>query len=203
MQTCLESEQSPLCTVIAIEKTFDIGGCAKIFPLFDKAKKLYADRRARDGLKYDTLFSIELPFVESLCTSTAVNLNLDSKLKLLSEQEQFYQKPASFLFARVLTHLSAHDLDGAWKIARSTYLNPSYTINAPTEKILVMLDGQAEALCAMSEKNKINPECTALHAHYKERISPYILNIEKRVEIQKDWGQQLAVSSYSTYSAAR
>lgn len=196
LESCANRERAPLCLILTIEKKFDATGCIKAFPYFESARREYLERRERDVLKLDGPFMLELPFIESVCTAMAGNIGLAQKTEMLNELERVYQLPTSLLFARVLSHLEARDFDGAWELARKTYLDPEFTIDSPNEKLLILLEGQAEALCALSGGYKKHPECLELLGRYRARVRPHIFDGARKADVQRKWASAVSLKAY-------
>ena len=196
MEACAKTEGAPSCFINTIEKSFDAGGCLLAFPHFEEAKKVYKTRQGKGLLNYDAPFKRELPLIESLCIATAMNFDLKQKQSLLDDQERFYRQPTSFLQARVLVFLSGGHFEGAWNFARATYLDPEYVIHEPTEKIMILLSGQGEALCELSKKLNVHPECSHLLAEYRARTKVYISDTSSKVRVQTEWSKNISINSF-------
>lgn len=141
-ETCARQEESPKCVAMAVEKTFDRGGCALVGHLLEQSHRIAAT--ADDQM--DHSFQAEVPVYDGLCVA-AESRPTAEKLSELATLRSVYRMNEFVVLAEILVRLQERDLPSALALANATYFNPTLPIPNASSKVINMMRGQGEALC--------------------------------------------------------
>lgn len=187
-ETCTRDERSAKCVAMAIEKSFDHGGCVLLPELLAVAHQIAPHARH----PADHSFQAEVPVYDALCIAAELALPAD-KLRRIEELRQRYTAPDFLILGQILVHLQSRDIPAALGVARATYFNPGLPMPNASTKIINMMRGQGEALCQLAELLAHDPSCWDSLARFRARVPTVVLK-PKQVE----WTFNRTLAAFNT-----
>lgn len=187
-ETCSREEQSAKCVAMAVEKSFDQGGCVLLPELLELAHRIAP--RARNPA--DHSFQAEVPVYDALCIASELGPPAE-KLHRIDQLASVYTMADFLMLGQILVHLQARDIAAAMAVANATYFNPRRPMPNASTKIINMMRGQGEALCQLAELIEQDRSCWNALALFRARVATVVLKPK-----QTEWSFSRALAAFNS-----
>ncbi len=186
--SCAHEEEAPKCLLMAMEKSFDRGGCALLPGFLETAHRIAPTART----VADHSFRSEAPVYDALCIASEIDRTGDEKLRKIEGLRSIYPVTDHLMLAEILVLLQERDHESALGLANATYFNPAVPMPSASSKIINMIRGQADALCVLRELLAHDRSCRKALEVFQSRVPSAAVN-----QKQIDWTFRRTLTAFN------